>query len=74
MRFQYDFDPNLGFLGGPYVPRVTVELQNLNFTFATPLSGLAALAGGGQGPGATLTFPTMSTSLPGEDLALGDQG
>lgn len=75
LRFSYDHDPRLGFLGGPYVPMVTVEIQNLNFQFATPLSALAALAGSNTaGPGATLPFPSMSTSLPAEDLALGNNG
>lgn len=75
LRFRYEFDPNLGFLGGPYIPIVTVELQNLNFQFVTPLGGLAALAGAS---GSTLPnsvpFPAMSTSLPAEDLALGNNG
>lgn len=75
LRFRYEFDSNLGFLGGPYVPIVTVELVNLNFQFATPLGGLATLAGanGSLLPG-TLPFPSMSTSLPAEDLALGTSG
>ena len=76
LRFSYAYDPKLGFLGGPYVPVVTVEIQNLNFQFATPLSGLAALAGAGGAPtpGATLPFPPMSVSLPAEDLAQGNNG
>lgn len=76
LRFSYSFDPKLGFLGGPYVPIVTVEIQNLNFQFATPLSGLAALAGAGGAPtpGPTLPFPPMSVSLPAEDLAQGNNG
>lgn len=70
LSFSYSADGQLGFLGGPYVPIVTVELQNLNFQFATPLSGLAAMAGGGGSgvPGSTLPFPAMSVSLPAEDL------
>lgn len=76
LRISYANDPQLGFLGGPYVPMVTVEIQNLNFQFATPLSALAALAGSANNamPGATLPFPRMSTSLPAEDLALGNNG
>ncbi len=76
LRFSYAYDPKLGFLGGPYVPVVTVEIQNLNFQFATPLSGLAALAGAGGAPtpGPTLPFPPMSVSLPAEDLAQGTNG
>ena len=76
LAFRYDFDPNLGFLGGPYVPMVTVDLVNLQFTFVTPLSGLAALASPGSTftAGPTLAFPAMSTSLPAEDLAQGTNG
>ncbi|TGD45337.1 pilus assembly protein [Pseudotabrizicola sediminis] len=83
LSFRYDpddpNDPNdlqLGFLGGPYVPMVTVDLVNLQFTFVTPLSGLAALAGSGNPsvPGPSLPFPAMSTSLPGEDLDHGENG
>ncbi len=74
--FSYAYDPNLGFLGGPYVPVVTVEIRGLNFQFVTPLGGLAALATGGAGaaPGATVPFPALSMSLPGEDLDLGENG
>lgn len=75
IRYSYAYDPKLGFLGGPYVPMVTVEIQNLNFQFATPLSALASVAGSNvAAPGATLPFPSMSTSLPAEDLALGNNG
>lgn len=77
--FRYAFDPALGFLGGPYVPIVTVELQDLTFDFATPLSSLAAMAVGGatqttNALGGTITFPTLSASVPGEDLAVGTSG
>lgn len=75
IQFRYDFDNNLGFLGGPYIPMVTAEITNLNFTFATPLGALAPLAGGnGQGLGGVVPFPAISTSMPGEDLALGTAG
>ena len=76
LQFSYAYDPNLGFLGGPYVPTVTTELQNLTFSFISPLGALAALAGasGTDGLGADITFPPMSVSLPGEDLAQGNAG
>lgn len=75
IQFRYEFDVNLGFLGGPYIPMVTAEITNLNFTFATPLGALAPLAGGnGQGLGGVVPFPTISASMPGEDLALGTAG
>lgn len=59
IRVSYSFDPNLGFLGGPYTPLVELavvtaedvpDLENseeLRFSFITPLPGLAALVGGG---------------------------
>lgn len=76
LRFSYSYDPALGFLGGPYVPMVTVELTTLDFRFVTPLASLAALAGAapGSGPPQTLTFPPMSVTLSAEDLADGDPG
>lgn len=76
IRFVYTYSSDLGFLGGPYTPIVTVELQNLDFRFATPLGSLAAFAtaGAATGPGPTLAFPPMSVSLPAEDLALGENG
>lgn len=80
LRFRYEYDSEMGFLGGPYVPIVTVEIvsggpSGLNFQFATPLGGLATLAGATGTPlASTLPFPAMSTSLPAEDLALGTSG
>jgi hypothetical protein len=76
LRFSYAFNPDIGFLGGPYTPIVTVELQNLDFRFVTPLGALAALAGASIAgmPGATIPFPSMSASLPAEDLATGENG
>lgn len=73
LSFGYSHDSNLGFLGGPYVPVVTVELRDLDFTFVSPLAALAALAGGGTQSdlGGAIAFPSMSVSLPGEDLAMG---
>lgn len=80
--FSYSSDPNLGFLGGPYVPVVTVELRDedetagprgMTFEFVSPLGALAALAGGtgAGGLGDDIVLPRMSVSLPGEDLAQG---
>ncbi|GKY88615.1 TadE/TadG family type IV pilus assembly protein [Sinisalibacter aestuarii] len=79
VAFRYDYDAKLGFLGGPYVPVVTVQLQALDFTFVSPLSQLAALAVGGatdetDALGGTVPFPALSASLPGEDLAQGGSG
>ncbi len=70
LRFTYEFTPDMGFLGGPYTPIVTVEIQNLNFEFVTPLGALAALTGatGQENLGTDFAFPGMSASLPGEAL------
>ena len=75
LRFSYAFTPELGFLGGPYVPMVTVQITNLNFQFITPLDALAALAGtANSGLPGSLPFPALSVTLPAEDLALGEAG
>ncbi len=77
IRFTYSFDANLGFLGGPYVPVVTVELENVGFEFVTPLSALAVFAGATpEGPAfdADMVLPSQSVSLPAEDMAQGENG
>ncbi len=75
LTFAYSFNSDLGFLGGPYTPMVTVKVTNLNFNFVTPLGALAALATGNpSGLPSQLPFPSMSVSLPAEDLALGEAG
>lgn len=75
MRYSYAFDPNLGFLGGPYVPMVTVEFTSVNFTFISQLGAfVTALTGRSSTLGTPITMPGMSVSLPGEDLALGTEG
>lgn len=77
LRFSYEAEPRIGFLGGPYVPIVTTELQDLDFEFVTPLGQLGALASGGASNGlgdAAVPFPLISVSVPAEDLALGENG
>lgn len=81
LSFSYRYTPELGFLGGPYVPMVTVEISHptpssrLRFQFVTPLAALAALAGSpGSGLPGSLPFPALSVTLPAEDLALGEAG
>ena len=84
LRFIYSPDGDssdgvteqIGFLGGPYVPTVTVEIHGLVFKFATPLSGLANLASGASGSTISndIPIPTMSVSIPGEDLNVGTKG
>jgi Flp pilus assembly pilin Flp len=75
LRFRYTHDPDLGFLGGPYVPMVTVELQNVEFTYVSQLGIIIeAMTGDASDLGTNLAIPPMSVSLPGEDLALGTEG
>lgn len=75
MRYTYAPDPNLGFLGGPYVPMVTVEFTSVNFTFVSQLGAfVTALTGQTSTLGGPLSMPGMSVSLPAEDLALGMDG
>ncbi len=72
VQFTYSHDTRLGFLGGPYTPVVTAEIQNLQFDFVLPIGALAALASGNPSTSPTsITIPSMSTSVPGEDLAAG---
>lgn len=73
-QFSYEYTDELGFLGGPFVPMVTVEIVGAQFQFITPIGGLLQLVGGaGQGFN-VLNMPTMRTTLPGEDLAEGNNG
>lgn len=75
ISFTYAPDPNLGFLGGPYVPVVTVDLVGLEFNFVSNLGRLIApITGTTTTLGADIALPTMSISVPGEDLALGTAG
>lgn len=73
LRFSYTYDSDMGFLGGPYTPMVTVELTNINFDFVTPLAAFVRLTNGTPSAnlGASVPFPSMSVSMPGEDLSHG---
>lgn len=75
IQFSYSFDSNLGFLGGPYTPMVTVELNLNDFQFASPLAALANAAGASNSslPSAK-SYSSFSVSLPAEDLAEGEAG
>lgn len=74
LRFTYSF-ADLGFLGGPYVPLVTVELgADVDVPFVTPLGSLLQTFYGG-GPGLTNpSMPSMRATLPAEDLVEGGPG
>jgi len=75
LTFSYTSDPNLGFLGGPFTPVVTVDVNLPAYNFISPLGALAVAAGAASDPiGQSFTRPTFSVSLPAEDLALGNDG
>lgn len=75
LRFEYRFDDQLGFLGGPYTPMVTVEISPPDFVFVSPVAGLAASLGANTGGwNGTRPYRTFSVSLPAEDLAQGTAG
>ena len=85
---SYEYDPRLGFIGGPYIPIITARLVGsedgdspngygeLPFQFVTPLSALAAQAGASDVTGipGTIPFPGIEVTLPAEDMNQGVQG
>ena len=74
LTVSYAFDPTLGFPGGPVTLYFSVAVSDLDFDFVTPLGALARLATGAD-PGTlgrSIAFPSMSASLPGEALLVGD--
>ena len=74
IRFTYSFG-NLGFLGGPYVPLVSVELQgDIEVPFITPLGPLLQTFYGGGAGLANPSMPPMRATLPAEDLVEGGPG
>ncbi len=73
VRFSYDF-ADLGFLGGPYIPIVSVDIVgDIELPFITPLGPLlqAFYGGGGLDDPA---LPAMRATLPAEDLSEGGPG
>lgn len=80
LAFTYTFDENLGYLGGPYTPMVTVALtvpnDNTEMIGLFNLVGrLAQAAGGGTGTAFSAPqYRVISISLPAEDLNSGTDG
>ena len=75
LTFYYVADANLGYLGGPYVPQVTVELTLPDFQFLVATANLAnALIGGGGSAMSAPEYRVFSITLPAEDLAAGTNG
>lgn len=74
LYFSYAFEPDFGFLGGPYTPLVTVEIIDLDFEFVTPMGALGTLVGANTNGdlGDAIGFPNMSNSLPAEILNDGE--
>lgn len=70
LAFSYSYDANLNRVGAAYTPIVTVALADLQFDFISPLGALARLSGAQNADelGASFLFPSMSASLPAEDL------
>lgn len=72
LRYTYSYDRNLGFLGGPYTPMVTVEMPAARLTMISPLGPLLQLVGGVTGSqlftGGEFRLPPISVSMPGESL------
>lgn len=78
LQFIYAQDPDLGYLGGPYTPMVTVNLTVPNdnpelLSLFSTISALAQNAGGGAGFSAP-QYRVISISLPAEDLNSGTGG
>jgi len=79
LRITYASHPDLGFLGGPFTPEITVEIVEQQddplFEFVMPLGPMAELASNNTSYSSTwsrvIAFPSMSTSLPAEDLGNG---
>ena len=68
----YAYDPDLGFLGGPYVPLVTVEVEGLTFEFISYLGALFTVTAGDNPDWSAngIAFPSLSVSMPAEDLCI----
>ncbi|PWJ20304.1 TadE/TadG family type IV pilus assembly protein [Jannaschia seohaensis] len=75
VQVSYAFDPALNFLGGPFVPEVSVTLTGVDFEFITPVGALASMAGATVGAfDQSPPFPALRAVVTGEDLAAGNDG
>lgn len=73
VRLTYSF-ADIGFLGGPYVPMVSVELiGDIEVPYITPLGPLLQAFYGGDGLD-NPSMPAMRATLPAEDLVEGGPG
>ena len=85
VQFTYQSRPELGFINGPWIGMVTVQLGNpdatppvprVPFQFLTPVPYMMAYLslGGGTGIGGQVLIPPMRSTVPTEDLAHGEAG
>jgi len=74
LQFEYE-STDLGFLGGPYVPMTSVNLQDLQHEFILPLGQLFAPWGDGSAGGdGSVPLSPLTAAMPGEDLNVGTGG
>ena len=77
LQFTYAPPPagSVGFLGGPYVPIVSVSLVGLQHNFLMPIPTLLTpWSGGAGGVFAPIPLGPFTATMPGEDLNMGDNG
>ena len=77
LQFTYAPPPaaSIGFLGGPYVPIVSVSLINLEHNFILPIPTLfTPWTGGAGGAFDPITLGPFTATMPGEDLNHGTDG
>ena len=70
LTIRYVQDEDLGFLGGPYAPRVEIELARVPVT-GMSVFGLASIYGGDDDPDTSVLLPPMTAVMPGEGLGTG---
>jgi len=71
MSYEYRFDSQMGYLGGPYTPMVTVSITPPNFQFVSPIGAIASTLGATGTWNNSVPYKTVSASMPAEDLAHG---
>lgn len=74
-NLEFRYEPSgLGFLGGPYIPVISVSLREVEHDFIMPLGAMFAPWSGGGGGNASLALPPLTATMPGEDLNVGNGG
>jgi len=62
---------DIGFLGGPYIPVISVELSNIEVSYLTPFANLLIVYGAQVVNFGTIALPPMRATMSSEDLAMG---